>query len=269
MLTAALNLKVDEGKIVRAMLVTAAIASQSMANDVREKAVNAIMGNRKSANNPFPKNVVNPKTGRYMANSVARKPPKAPKSYTMPGKPISIAQVKYEKSDKSKEKIGDYTIPVRSYKAGPIAGGKVSSQGSVPYLLEHGGTTKSAWREIKNSRGNKTVRWEFRKEKPKNKRSSNPHVGKRPARYSSWRDVNQRMRERGQQVGGVRKQRQIVETNDGGPAWNPPKTWVVKPRPFMQDAKVKVVKRAKHHLGRAQRHFPRAYKVGKYFEVAV
>lgn len=265
-IASALHLVFDKRRTTFAMASTVALATKNMANDGREKTVNYIMGNRKSPNNPFPKNVVNPKTGRYVANSVARKHPKPPKSYAFPGKPVSIAQVKYETNDKRVEKVGFYSIPMRSYKVGPIAGGKVAGAKSVPWILEHGGTTRSAWREIKKN--GKTVRWEFKKEKPKPTQKAASHRGARPARYNSWRDVNQAMRAQGKQVGGVRRAALVAQTPTTGPQWNPPKTFIVRPRPYLSRARDRVIKRASRFLNTAAKRWPLAWKTGKYFEVA-
>lgn len=260
-------------KVARAITGTAAIATRNMANDTREKTVGFIMGNRKSPDNPFPKNIVNKSTGKYYANSVARKWPKSPKSYVKPKNPISLAQVMYEKSDKRTERVGMYSIPMRSYRVGPVGGGAVMAGGSVPLLLEKGGTTSAFYREVKKN--GKTVRWEFRRHKPKAPNSSQAqNVGRpkgKPVRYGSWSEVNAVRRARGQQVGGRRSSSAPSPDADAAfvaQGWKGPKTFSVRPRPYISKAWDKVRARGDRYISKASRHFPASYRAGTYLRVA-
>lgn len=257
------HLDMDSMGFVKGMAKAMAVGVENMANDVREKTVNYIMGNRKNPMNVYPKNKVNPRTGAYYKNSIARPWPQPPKSYTKPGDPISITQVAYAKTDtKQQMRVQGGSVDVPSYIVGPIGTGRkaAGNKNAVPGVLEFGGTTRAFYRQV-NANGS-VARWEFLKTKKSeaeiaSKRRKIPKGAKTPVRYSSWAEVNEVKRRRGQQIGGVITYGELANTKfDPGAGWRGPMTFKVKPRPYVSRAWDKTRKRTRKFLNDAKQVMP-------------
>lgn len=257
------HLAIDSMGFVKGVAQAMAIGVEHMANDVREKTVNYIMGNRKNPMNVYPKNKVNPRTGAYYKNSIARPWPQPPKSYTKPGDPISITQVAYAKNKWTQTmRVQGGTVEVPSYVVGPIGTGRKASGNTkaLPGVLEEGGTTRAFYRQV-NFNG-QVARWEFVKTKKTAseiaaKRKIIPKGAKTPVRYSSWAEVNEVKRRRGQKIGGVITYGELANTKfDPGAGWKGPMTFKVRPRPYVSRAWDKTRKRTRKFLNDAKQVLP-------------
>ena len=250
--------------ITAGLSAVAGMASSNMANDTREKTVNYIMGNR-SRSNPFPKNRVK-KNGTYYKNSVARAWPGSPKAYTKPGSPIAISQVEFAKRRDNRIAIGStggssFTIKSPEFVVGPIGTGS----SVVPLKLEKGGNTSSFYREVK--RDGATLRWEFRSHRPKGASKTRTGLpspkGGRPRAGGSWTAVNQIITARGGRVGGVRTRSTptfdaaAADAAFGSQDWKGPKSFRIRPRPYISRAWEKTRKRAGTYIRKASSQFPK------------
>ena len=257
------HLSIDSMGFVKGVAKAMAVGVENMANDVREKTVNYIMGNRKNPMNVYPKNKVNPRTGAYYKNSIARPWPQPPKSYVKPGDPIAITQVSYAKTDRKQQmRVQGGSVEVPSYIVGPIGTGRKASGNklAVPGVLEFGGTTRAFYRQVNANGG--VARWEFLKTKKTqeeiaSKRKNIPKGAKTPVRYSSWSEVNNVMRKRGQKIGGAITYGELANTKfDPGAGWKGPMTFRVKARPYVSRAWQKTQKRTRKFIGDAKQVLP-------------
>lgn len=256
------HLSIDSMGFVKGIAKAMEHGLENMANDVREKTVNYIMGNRKNPMNVYPKNVVNPKTGKYYKNSVARPWPQPPKSYVKPGDPISIAQVMYAKdTDTSKMKVQGGTIDAPKFVVGPIGTGRKSkgNKNALPGVLESGGTTKAFYRQVKQD--GQIVRWEFVNTKKsdadlKKGRAKIVKGMKTPVRYSSWAEVHRVRRQRGEKIGGAITFGELQTNKFDKNKWHGPSTFRIKARPYVQRAWDKTKKRASKFIGEAKNVLP-------------
>lgn len=257
------HLAIDSMGFVKGVAQAMSVGVENMANDVREKTVNYIMGNRKNPMNVYPKNKVNPRTGAYYKNSIARPWPQPPKSYVKPGDPISITQVAYAKNKWTQTmRVEGGKVDVPSYVVGPIGTGRKASGNklAVPGVLEFGGTTRAFYRQVNANGG--VARWEFLKTKKTqeeiaSKRKNIPKGAKTPVRYSSWSEVNNVMRKRGQKIGGAITYGELANTKfDPGAGWKGPMTFRVKARPYVSRAWQKTQKRTRKFIGDAKQVLP-------------
>lgn len=258
------HLSMDSMGFVKGVSKAMSVGVENMANDVREKTVNYIMGNRKNPMNVYPKNVVNPKTGKYYKNSIARPWPQPPKSYVKPGDPISIAQVMYAKSDKKQQmRVQGGTVDVPSFVVGPIGsvGRKLKGNNkALPGVLESGGQTRAFYRQVVQD--GQIVRWEFLNAK---KNESELKMGrakiakgmKHPVKYASWAEVHRVRRQRGQKIGGAISFGEL-STNKftKGAGWRGPSTFTIKSRPYVSRAWEKTKKRTRKFIGDAKNVLP-------------
>ena len=259
-----MHLSMDPMGFTKGVAQAMGVAVEYMANDAREKTVNYIMGNRKNPMNVYPKNVVNPRTGMWQKNSVARPWPQPPKSYTRPGDPISIAQVAYAKDKQvSKMSVKGGTIDVPTYVVGPLGSGRkaAGNKNAVPGLLEHGGTTRAFYRIIKG--GGQILRWEFVRTKLTaadiaQKRRKIPKGAKTPVRYASWAEVNRVRRQRGETIGGAITYGELKQNKfNPGADWKGPSTFKVRGRPYVSRAWDKTKKRTSKFLNDAKNSLPK------------
>lgn len=248
-------LKMDPAGLFIAIKRVGEDAMEMLANDTREKIVNSFMGNRKDPYNVFPKNRVNQRTGQYYKNSIARPWPKAPRPYTKPGDPIALQQVVYrkQKDTRSSIVIDGTKIDVSEYITGPIAQGMAATTRGTPGKLEKGGTTRAYYRFVPTPKG--TYRQEFSAKRKPTKLKPAQSTNKRPARYASWRQVNDVMRSRGQKVGGYKAAGAMTAAID--PDWQGPKTFTIRGRHHASKAWDRVKPRASRMMNIAKSKLPR------------
>lgn len=246
-------LRMDPAGFVYAMQRMGEDAMELMANDTREKIVNSLMGNRKDPYNVFPKNKINPSTGQYYKNSIARPFPKAPRPYTRPGEPIALQQVIYrkQKDTRSSIMVEGKKIDVSEYVVGPIAQGAAATTKGTPGILEKGGNVRSFYRFMPAKVG--TFRQEF-SAKRKPTKMKQRQDSKQPFHYMSWQAVNDAMRAQGKQVGGKRTRGSIDTTSD--PIWRGPSTFRVRGRYHASKAWDRVKKRAPRMMNIAKSRLP-------------
>lgn len=263
----------DVGSVVQGLSNVASIASANLSNNIRERTVKYIMGGRK-ADNPFEQNVVL-KNGRYKKSSVARPYPGSPRSYKKPGNPGGcLAVVRYAKQGVSRASIppvqGVKGLSIKSdrFITGPIGNGNQKT----PRKLEVGGVSSSFYRIVKSPKG-EVLRWEFMNTKPKPlmKKKSMKGVGSKVPnsrnadgsfKYASWAEVNAAMKSKGQKVGGTRTKR-VPAPQGPDPAslgFKGPKSFRVRPRPYVTKAYKTTVKRAGTQIKQAAKHWPREAK---------
>lgn len=258
--------------IVQGLSNVASQACGNMANTTRERTVKYIMGGRKP-DNPFEQNVIL-KNGKYRKSSVARPWPGSPRSYKKPGNPKGcLAVVRYAKKGTSRTPVppifgvGGFSVGADTFITGPIGNGDKNT----PRKLELGGPSTSYYKIIRNKKG-EVARWEFFNKKPKpvkKKASWNMRGGKGPhsrdkdgtLKYASWAEVNAAMRARGQKVGGKRiskvAQPSIDPTKLG---YLGPKTFHVRPRPYVSRAWNQVKKRSKTFVKKAAMNWTKETK---------
>jgi hypothetical protein len=144
-------------------------ANRFMANEIREKAKNAIKGRSRPDSKPFPRDQLAKTTGQFRKNSVARPGDKPPRYY----RKNSLHKIFHDQGNVKSRNVyfkqprGSRTYKYAPWIAGPIRGGTVNPKytvGSktVARKVEFGGVQMRRWRKVPaiKQRGKRNATWD-------------------------------------------------------------------------------------------------------------